>query len=688
MFLSQKIKDIYKYSELNLEIVGFLGSVAFLLYYIVWEFIFPQPYESLMLRLFCSLLFLPLIIKDNMPMVFKKYQHYYFLGAMTVCLPFFFSFMMLKNEWSTIWTLSFMVSIFLVILLLYDWTIIVMSSCIGYFAAFLSVYFLDGGVSYLYFDPAFVPIFILSYCAGILFNHRNKIEHEGKLTLARSLGSDMAYEMKGPLDSVYSSMEVVKELLPKRKGKSPSAGYSVSEQDLEQVLAIVNDSMSVIDRGNESVSLLLSSIDEHPITAESFKKHSINAVINEAINGYSYQTPAEKQCVNFGSLQSNADFFGSDLLLRNVISTLLKSAFVYKEDPSFNIDISVLNAEHNNTIKMHISGCGLSKKELRYVFEDFYVTSQKSGFGVGFTFCKKIITAFGGEIHCESQPDSWLEFSLVLPTYTSDQVAYLKSEAIVDKKVLYVGSKSESLSILQGHAFYSGYQFESKSKKSACSWLDEQKKVDVIIIDLDSFAFDWTCFEVLESKLLAVQSRVVYLYSQVVPSQYRLNRMVSFELVDKQINRHYFLNKLDKLFFEPAKGESKQAFSNLSAIQPKVMIVDDNISLRTYSGILLEKQGYQVVHAEHGMAALDYLEKEHIDLILMDLEMPLMDGIETTKLIRSDDRFKGKKEVPIICFTGDKQEGVLETVMASGMDDYLPKPASKNTLLSKVSGWV
>lgn len=687
MFLSQKIKDIYKYSELNLEIVGFLGSAAFLLYYIVWEFIFPQPYESLILRLFCSLLFVPLIIKDNMPMIFKKYQHYYFLGAITICLPFFFSFMMLKNEWSTVWSLSFMVSIFLVILLLYDWTIIVISSCVGYLAAFLSVYILDGAVSYLHFDPAFVPIFILSYFAGILFNHRNKIEHEGKLTLARSLGSGMAYEMKGPLDSVYSSMEVVKELLPKKKGKS-AAGYTISENDLEQVLAIVNDSMSVIDRGNESVSLLLSSIDEQSITSESFKKYSINGVINEVINGYSYQSPIDKQCINLTSLMNKDDFFGSDLLLRNVISTLLKSAFAYKESPGFNIDISLLNTEHSNTIKIYITGFGISKKELRYIFEDFYVTNQKAGFGVGFPFCKKIITAFGGEIRCDSLLDSWLEFSLELPTYNSDQVAQLKSEAIVNKKVLYVGAKSESLSILQGHAFYSGYQFESKSRKSVCSWLEEQKKVDVIIVDLDSFVSDWACFEVLENKLLSVQSRVVYLYSQVVPSQYRLNRMVSFELVDKQVNRHYFLNKLDKLFFEPAKGESKQAFSNFSAIQPKVMIVDDNISLRTYSGILLEKQGYQVVHAEHGVAALDYLEKEHIDLILMDLEMPLMGGIEATKQIRNDGRFKGKQQVPIICFTGDKQEGVLETVMASGMDDYLPKPASKTTLLSKVSGWV
>ncbi|NAX39252.1 hybrid sensor histidine kinase/response regulator, partial [Vibrio sp. V26_P1S5P106] len=111
------IKKIYQYAEPNLTLVGWMGLIGFPIYYYVWAYLFPQPYESLALRSFCSLLFAGIAFRHAFPKVLHRYLPYYYLVSIGFCLPFFFFYMMLMNGWSTEWAMSFMASIFLHILL-------------------------------------------------------------------------------------------------------------------------------------------------------------------------------------------------------------------------------------------------------------------------------------------------------------------------------------------------------------------------------------------------------------------------------------------------------------------------------------------------------------------------------------------------------------------------------------------
>jgi len=101
---------------------------------------------------------------------------------------------------------------------------------------------------------------------------------------------------------------------------------------------------------------------------------------------------------------------------------------------------------------------------------------------------------------------------------------------------------------------------------------------------------------------------------------------------------------------------------------------------------LLEEAGYQVDVAEDGLEALAAVRRETYDLVLMDAQMPNMDGLQATRAIR--DLADGRGRVPIIALTANAMAGDREHYLAAGMDDYLSKPLDAASMLSMVQAWM
>jgi CheY-like chemotaxis protein len=115
----------------------------------------------------------------------------------------------------------------------------------------------------------------------------------------------------------------------------------------------------------------------------------------------------------------------------------------------------------------------------------------------------------------------------------------------------------------------------------------------------------------------------------------------------------------------------------------RILLVEDNLVNQRLASRLLEKQGHEVVVAANGRDALAVLEQERFDLVLMDVQMPEMDGIETTTAIRACEEGTGKR-LPIIALTAQAMEGDRERCLAAGMDGYLSKPIQGHQLLQTV----
>jgi PAS domain S-box-containing protein len=112
----------------------------------------------------------------------------------------------------------------------------------------------------------------------------------------------------------------------------------------------------------------------------------------------------------------------------------------------------------------------------------------------------------------------------------------------------------------------------------------------------------------------------------------------------------------------------------------RVLLVEDDLSNQIATSKLLEKSGHVVTLAENGMKALDFLRKERFDIVLMDIQMPVMGGLDATRAIRGAPDLALHKDVPIIALTAYVMAGDRETFLGAGMDDYLAKPVSRSTL--------
>ena len=132
---------------------------------------------------------------------------------------------------------------------------------------------------------------------------------------------------------------------------------------------------------------------------------------------------------------------------------------------------------------------------------------------------------------------------------------------------------------------------------------------------------------------------------------------------------------------EPAKAEPVQGLRT----QHIVMVVDDSLTVRRVTQRLLAREGYQVVLAKDGVDALEQLQSINPDVMLVDIEMPRMDGFDLTRNVRSDDR---TKHIPIIMITSRTATKHRNYAMELGVNEYLGKPYQEDALLKSIAGFV
>ena len=118
-----------------------------------------------------------------------------------------------------------------------------------------------------------------------------------------------------------------------------------------------------------------------------------------------------------------------------------------------------------------------------------------------------------------------------------------------------------------------------------------------------------------------------------------------------------------------------------------VLLVEDNIVNQLLAVKILEAEGYPVDVAENGQKAVDMIQKNKYALILMDMQMPVMDGLEASRTIRAWEQTQKRSPVPIIALTAHAVEGYKEVCIENGLDDYMTKPMRRDLLLDMIEEW-
>ncbi|KUI97490.1 sensor histidine kinase CqsS [Vibrio sp. MEBiC08052] len=559
---------------------------------------------------------------------------------------------------------------------------------ISFVLAYIAAYYVNGYQGISSVEWSYTPIILFVYIYGSIFYVKGKNVHEAKISIAKSFGAGIAHEMRNPLSAIKSSVEIIQSLLHTKHPTDSVPHYTIEQHDYQMVNELLDNMHNTVDSANETVNLLLTSIDQNRIPTSTFKIYAASDIAQHAIQSFSYKNPLDRLAINI-TIENDFRFLGSDILLKYAFYNLFKNAFYYQNNENFYINISITSHNNWNQITIKDNGAGIAKESLQDIFKDFYTHGKHGGYGLGLPFCRRIMEAFGGKIECASVLGQWTEFTLSFPTESSSGMRKLKEELVSVKSLLYVGNESDVRLRLKKQSQQMGFYIETVTLTEAVKRKEYEFEFDVIMVDLNQINRQWELLTVLESQLHFSEAQIHYIYDASSQYPIRIERHLSVYPLEK----NYLLDQsspiLYQLFFELT--EKIEADRNVIPFKQErtekcILIVDDNHSVRNLTAILLEKQGYHVLQASNGQEALGTMETHEVDLILMDIEMPVLDGIETTSTIRSSQ--KPYRHIPILGHTGDTNTPTLKRIRNSGMNDYIIKPADTNNLLDKLANWI
>jgi len=678
------LRKVYQYAEPNLTLIGWLGFIGFPVYYVVWHTLFPQAYENLPFRLFCSMLFLGIVFRNKLNPNLRKHMHWYYQVVITTCLPLFFFYMLLMNGWSHVWVMSFMSAIFLHILLVHITWVMFVQTFVGLGSAIFLAWIGNDFMLDLRTDWTQLPVFFFTYLFGSLCFYRYQVDYDSKVSLAKSFGAGIAHEMRNPLSSLSTSIDIIQSILPNTSVDKKET-YQLSRKEVFRLHEVSKEAMRVIHSGNDTIDLLLTSIDENRVSRSTFKKHSADDVVEHSIESFSYKRTIDKTAISV-NIQNKFEFFGSDTLLKYVMYNLFKNAFYHRSGDDFHINITLKTENSTNKIIVKDTGSGISPEALENIFNDFYTTGKSGHYGLGLPFCKKVMHSFGGNIKCQSESGKWTQFTMTLPQLESEVVRGIKSELTKIKSVLFVSEQNQLTSKITEISRFMGFHLTLLNISATLKKKEHEFEYDLIVVDLDSIKPRSNQLDQLESLYSFSAAQFVYLYQDRPIQRYSKANFTPI-WIDTTSWLLHSKTTIDRLLFDAIYVNTATIhYPSREEIKRTIMVVDDNESLRHFTAILLEKQGFEVIQKENGQQAVEALGTNHIDLILMDIEMPIMDGIEASLSIRNSQ--KAFANIPIIAHTGDNSTLMLEKINSSSMSGYVVKPTDKNQLLDKIADWI
>ena len=689
----------FERAEPNIPIVGLFSLIGFPVFYFIWSYLLPQPYENLTYRLINAFISLPCLFYRHFSGNLKKYfPVYFFIGVMLV-LPFFFSFMLYKNAWNITWFISTLTALILLILLIDDWFLIFLLSITGYTFAFLTAWFLGGQMQFTYFQWMYVPTFFFLLIGGVIVSHRKRIANQTKISLLHSLSASIAHEMRNPLNSIINAMGSVQSILPdKPERDETSSDYTLSKSGLINLHDVVEESTETVLRANKIIDSILSDMQGKPLDPKIFKRIAAKNSIQSAVSSFSYSTPEDRKLVkNLAS--TDFEFFGDEDLFTYVLFNLIKNALYYKDKPGFILEITTDTGPAGNTIKVRDTGPGIPALERKRIFDSFYTSGKEGGVGLGLSFCKHVITSFGGHITCNSKENEWTEFTIRLPLYDSKTVEKLKKEIFHTKNILVVDGSAATWLVAEKYFSEWTCSVEHAENKAQAISILSRKRFDLVLMNIDMPAMKGDeaakrifMGEHTGKEHAAERKNIPIIGISALPKPELKQKALDMGMngyIAKPLTREHVLSLFEDHFF----SEKKPVISSKGIIleNRNVLIVDDNLTSRKFMSLILERMGAHVVQAENGEQAITSLEENDYDIVFMDMEMPVMNGVNATQMIREGKcfkRFNRFREIPIIALTGNTDAQNIALTKQSGMNAHIGKPVSKDELVKALSFWL
>ncbi len=357
------------------------------------------------------------------------------------------------------------------------------------------------------------------------------------------------------------------------------------------------------------------------------------------------------------------------------------------------------------------TGIGIPPEGQRRLFTPFTqadssMTRRFGGTGLGLAICKQLVELMGGRIGVTSTPGSGSTFWCTARFEKQPALAAQPEiqTALKGRRVLIVDDNESHRMIL--HHFVAGWGMEDDRAENAEQAIalvkaaaDRGQPYDLTILDMmmpdkDGLALTKLLKAHPDGRLL----RLVLLTSLVQKGQAERAKQAGIDVYLTKPVRHdqlydclcRALGLARQVEGRPLDGSGNVRSSGSRAA--RILVVEDNPVNQKLTAKLLERMGYVVNVSDGGPEALEALSRGHYDAIIMDCQMPVMDGFETTAAIRAREqegqRTHHPSHIPIIALTANAMPGDRERCLAAGMDDYLSKPVKSEELEAALQRWI